>query len=187
MYLGHGGKPCPKNHSPAVDINMDIFLGDLKLEWEDEEEDMAAASEGEDPDQDFLEDDLVIVHTTGVFKHQVRWCTCLGCPEKHIQLLRMNLFSSSIIRPSTVFTFDVLDHFSADASECKTVGQSFYNKLHRLTNNAFPHMVPVRTHSLVSSRVCSLTIETTESIQRTVTDITTVARLGNQKTFWFWA
>jgi hypothetical protein len=93
---------------------------------------------------------LVMVHTTGVFQHRVRWCTCIGCPDRHIQLLQMRLFASSIKRPRTVFTFDVLDHFYVDAMECKTAGHSFFSKLRRLTNNAFPHMVPVRPSSTPS-------------------------------------
>jgi hypothetical protein len=86
---------------------------------------------------------LVVVHTTGVFQHSVRWCYCRGCPKRHLQLLRACLYPASIKRPKTVFTFDVLDHSTADAMECKTPAQSFFRKLRRLTNNAFPQRVPV--------------------------------------------
>lgn len=147
----------------------------IDLNWEDEEEeDMAAAGEDEEEKLDLSEDVLVIVHTTGVFHHRVRWCKCAGCPERHIQLLRMSLFSCSIVRPRTVFTFDVLDHFYADAMECKTAGQSFYNKLRRLTNNAFPHTVPVRNFQF--SRCHDLIVGVTESPQGTVKDIQTMER-----------
>lgn len=120
-------------------------MEEVDLDWEDmdEEEDMVAAYEDEEAKVEVVEDVMVLVHTTGIFQHRVRWCTCVGCPERHIQLLHMDLFSCSIKRPRTAFTFDVLDHYYADAMECKTSGKSFYSKLQRLTNNAFPYMVPV--------------------------------------------
>ncbi|KAI6101699.1 hypothetical protein EDD16DRAFT_1525810 [Pisolithus croceorrhizus] len=48
------------------------------------------------------------------------------------------LFPASISKPKTAFTFDVLDHFLIDALEYKTSAMSFYQKLKRFTNNAFP-------------------------------------------------
>jgi hypothetical protein len=39
-----------------------------------------------------------------------------------------------------------LDSFEIDALECKTSAMSFFNKLRRQTNNAFPHRVPVWFH-----------------------------------------
>ncbi|KAI6015950.1 hypothetical protein EDC04DRAFT_2608628 [Pisolithus marmoratus] len=50
----------------------------------------------------------------------------------------VRLFPASISKPKTAFTFDVLDHFLIDALECKTSAMSFYQKLKRFTNNAFP-------------------------------------------------
>ena len=87
---------------------------------------------------------VVIVHTTGVFQHHVRWCSCPGHAKEDIQLLRLRLFPASNLHPKTAFTFDVLDHFYVDAMECRTSGDSFFQKLRRLTNNAFPDVVPVR-------------------------------------------
>ncbi|KAI6008512.1 hypothetical protein EDC04DRAFT_2610915 [Pisolithus marmoratus] len=51
---------------------------------------------------------------------------------------RQRLFPASISKPKTAFTFTVLDHFLIDALECKTSAMSFYQKLKRFTNNAFP-------------------------------------------------
>jgi hypothetical protein len=53
------------------------------------------------------------------------------------------MFPASINRPSTAFTFDVLEHFRVDALLCKTPAQSFYAKLRRFTNDMFPTKVPV--------------------------------------------
>ena len=110
--------------------------------WEDG--DKAKDDDGEQIfGQEVKENVIVMVHTMGVFQHLVCWCSCPGHAERHIQLLRLRLFPTSMKRPSTVFSFNVLDYFYIDAMECKTPGQSFFQKLHCLTNNAFPHMVPV--------------------------------------------
>jgi len=60
-----------------------------------------------------------------------------------MQLFRNGLFPSSLDQPGSAFTFAVLDNFGIDAMECKTAVQSFYRKLCRMTNNAFPKNVPV--------------------------------------------
>jgi hypothetical protein len=88
---------------------------------------------------------MTIVHSTGVFTYNVLWCHCPGSDhQQHSQLLKAGLFPASISHPRTAFTFDILDHFLIDALECKTSAMSFFQKLHRLTNNASPDSVPVR-------------------------------------------
>ncbi|KAI6017499.1 hypothetical protein EDC04DRAFT_2870101 [Pisolithus marmoratus] len=67
---------------------------------------------------------MTIVHREGIFSHGVS--------------------------PKTAFTFAVLDHFLIDALECKTSAMSFYQKLKRFTNNAFPERVPVEELMRVS-------------------------------------
>jgi hypothetical protein len=81
---------------------------------------------------------IVVVSLTGIFQCWVRWCQCPGTTDAHIQLLHLNLFSASISRPSTAFTFDALDHFHIDAMECKMAALNFDNKLRHLTSNAVP-------------------------------------------------
>jgi hypothetical protein len=157
IHLGHGGKPCPINEGetmPREDTfveNLNLVRGeDLGGEEVAEEAEEVDESMGVDEswiDEKTLESLLVVVHTTGVFQHRVRWCTCSGCPKRHLQLLRTCLYPASLKRPKTVFTFDVLDHSTADVMECKTPAQSFFRKLRRLTNNAFPHHVPVSDDS----------------------------------------
>jgi CxC2 like cysteine cluster associated with KDZ transposases len=88
---------------------------------------------------------ITIVHVNGVFEHYVRFCKCLGAPSEHEQLFRHRLFPSSFDQPKTAFTLDVLDYYGIDAMECKTSAQSFFQKLRRVTNNAFPDEVPVRS------------------------------------------
>ena len=141
LHLGHHGGMCLETEDPWLDVEKDITETnnvDLLQDGMDEKA------------KNTLENGVVnIVHTTGVFKHKVRWCQCPSAPDKTVQLFQMRLFPASHIRPETAFTFDVLDHFHIDAMECKTAAASFVKKLCRLTSNAFPHMVPVScSHAL---------------------------------------
>jgi hypothetical protein len=68
MYLGHEGKPCPKNHAMVFDDNKDNLLESIDLSWEEEEEeDPEAAREDDMIEENVDENVLVFVHTTGVF------------------------------------------------------------------------------------------------------------------------
>ena len=135
LHLGHQGGICPETDDGWFDIANNISTR--------EDVDPSKDALGPKP-QDIVGDGAInIVHTTGVFKHKVRWCRCRNAPEKIVQLFQMSLFSASHLRPETAFTFDVLDHFHIDAMECKTAAASFVKKLCRLTDNAFPHTVPV--------------------------------------------
>lgn len=86
---------------------------------------------------------LCMIDQSGVYHHKIRACACPGSPNLAIQLLRMQFYPSTMTKPETVFTFSVLDDFYIDAMECKTSANNYFNKLRRLTDNAFPHMVPV--------------------------------------------
>jgi hypothetical protein len=90
-------------------------------------------------------DQITVVDSSGIFVHVVKWCKCNGASDqdKHLQLLRHRLFPSTVFKPQTAFTFNVLDEFLIDSLECKTSASSFYSKLRRLTNNAFPDTLPV--------------------------------------------
>ena len=148
MYLSHGGNPCPQNTLISQDGNKphDILVEHFDLTT-DQDEDVFL--EDDDDEELILDEDVVVmIHTTGVFQHVVRWCKCVSPHEQHIDMLRLRLFPATMTRPRTVFSFDVLDHFYADSMECKTSAHSFFNKLCRLTNNAFPQMVPVSCHDI---------------------------------------
>jgi hypothetical protein len=113
LNLGHGGSICPSNTEEA------------SSDWSCHQ--------------------FTVVDSAGIFVHRVRWCRCNGATTKdnHLQLLQAQLFPSTVTKPQTAFTFDVLDHFLIDALECKTSAMSFYQKLRRLTDNAFPNLLPV--------------------------------------------
>lgn len=97
------------------------------------------------PDDDNMYGDrlMTLIHVNGVFKHCVSFCHCPGALPEHEQLFAHRLFASSFDRPQTAFTLDVLDYYAIDAMECKTSAQSFFHKLRRVTNNAFPDELPV--------------------------------------------
>ena len=86
---------------------------------------------------------MTVIHVNDVFELCVRFCRCQGASSEHGQLFHHRLFPSTFERPGTVFTLDVLDYYGIDAMECKTSAQSFFQKLRRVTNNAFPDEVPV--------------------------------------------
>jgi hypothetical protein len=101
------------------------------------------------PEDDDLFGDrkMTVIHVNGIFEHCVRFCKCQNANSEHIQLFDHRLFPSTFDRPETAFTLDVLEYYGIDAMECKTSAQSFFQKLRRVTNNAFPEEVPVRSYS----------------------------------------
>ena len=87
---------------------------------------------------------LIIVSSTGIFKHSVWWCHCAKSSDQYVQLLLcVRLFPTSFKNPQTVFTFEVLDHFRIDALECKTSAMNFMSKIQCITNEVFVAHVPV--------------------------------------------
>ncbi|KAI6014687.1 hypothetical protein EDC04DRAFT_2870627 [Pisolithus marmoratus] len=134
-HIGHEGDPCPQNCSdpdPDDGILLDRHSDDLAI-------------------RRYSRFQMTIVHTEGIFSHEVSVCNCPGSNPNdwHLDLLRQRLFPASISKPKTAFTFAVLDHFLIDALECKTSAMSFYQKLKRFTNNAFPERVPDRYRELM--------------------------------------
>ena len=86
---------------------------------------------------------ITVIHVNGVFDICVRFCRCHGARPEHEQLFSHRLFPSTFDRPETVFTMDLLEYYAIDAMECKTSAQAFFQKIRRVTNNAFPDEVPV--------------------------------------------
>jgi CxC2 like cysteine cluster associated with KDZ transposases len=134
IYLGHHGQPCPAHREPELDMPM---VGAEEEEHEAHEDGCRNMP---------IRNTMVIAHSNGIFHHRIQWCVCTGCAQPHIQLLRHGLFSASLVRPETAFTFDVLDNFYMDSMECKTACFSFFQKLKRFTNNTAPASVPVSVH-----------------------------------------
>ncbi|KAI5989722.1 hypothetical protein EDD15DRAFT_2388961 [Pisolithus albus] len=77
---------------------------------------------------------LTIINVMGVHFVLVQQCQCKGADSYHLH---------------TVFIFMVLDDFLQDNLECGTSGMNYYSKLHQLTSNMFPHLVPNRYRELL--------------------------------------
>lgn len=86
---------------------------------------------------------MIIVDVSGVHELPVTICHCAHAERVDKQLLRMGLYPATQRQPRTAFTFKVLDDFLLTNKECKTSAMNYYNKLRRVTNDSFPHMVPV--------------------------------------------
>jgi hypothetical protein len=126
LHLGHGGQRCPG--SAWEDVAMMEDNDTAKLEEDSSKE-----------------DHLTIVEANGVHEHVVQWCSCAihERTPKHIQILRTGLFPASHKIIKTAFTFNVLQQFHIDSVECNTSASSFFTKLRRFTNKAFPSKVQV--------------------------------------------
>ncbi|KAI6163966.1 hypothetical protein EDD17DRAFT_1506860 [Pisolithus thermaeus] len=134
-HIGHGGDPCPCN-------------------WSDPDPEESGYVTGDSPSnhRKSSQFQMTIVHTEGIFSHEVSVCKCPGSDPNdwHLDLLHQRLFPASTSKPKTAFTFDVLDHFLIDTLDCKTSAMSFYQKLKRFTNNAFPERDRYRELTRVS-------------------------------------
>ena len=124
LHLGHGGEPCPVGSQTGGLQGTQPENSDDEGEAQKYAEDVPLAS-WEKQDSRCL----VVVDISGVHQLQVGWCQCSVASDHHIQLLRSRLFPASVKRPSTAFTFAVLDYFHIDAVECKISASSFFSKL----------------------------------------------------------
>jgi hypothetical protein len=156
LNLGHGGRVCPNNT--------------------------------EEGSSDWSCPQFTILDSAGIFVHHVRWCRCNGVTveDKHLQLVRARLFPSSITKPQTAFTFDVLDQFLIDALECKTSAMSFYQKLRRLTDNAFPNLLPVCFH-LKKETTLNCDLDFSGSLSGTNESIKSMERFVQSKASRLWS
>jgi len=143
MHLGHGGKPCPSGG-----YSRGNNTSDDEDAWEDVEDDGSPPHLARPRDQSFL----TLVHTNGVHFCDIRYCSCDGSEDSHLQLMMAGLFPATTKSPRTAFTFQVLDDFIRDNVECGTTAMNYYSKLQRLTSNAFPHAVPVSEVTFCSPR-----------------------------------
>jgi hypothetical protein len=165
LRLGHQGEPCPFAVHSAADTT--------KPEEDDDENDMqdgdtallgTAPPPLSPPTSGVV---MTLVDSNGVFKLPVQECKCPHSLPRWRQLLQARLFPASTKRPLTAFTFKVLDLFEILHLECKISVMSCFKMLQRLTNEAFPHLVPVSNcfpnYSFALRRVLLYRIDTESS------------------------
>ncbi|PCH41848.1 hypothetical protein WOLCODRAFT_73088, partial [Wolfiporia cocos MD-104 SS10] len=73
----------------------------------------------------------------------INWCGCENFPPHDQQLLAMGLYPASTLQPQTAFTFWVLDDYLLTNKECKMSAMSYYSRLCRVTDNAFPQWMTI--------------------------------------------
>ncbi|KAF4580711.1 hypothetical protein EYR38_002997 [Pleurotus pulmonarius] len=69
-------------------------------------------------------------------------------------LLQARLFPATSDRPSTAFTFEVLDELHLQRIECKTASSNFYNLLRRKTDFNSPLDIPDRSREIERASRC---------------------------------
>ncbi|KIN94167.1 hypothetical protein M404DRAFT_35316 [Pisolithus tinctorius Marx 270] len=134
LHLGHNGSAC---HSAPSHANGTGGPAQMNAhEWEDFDDVL--------PNMRWLVGSkyLTVVDVTGVHFIAMHWCQCEAAESLQVQLLRAKLFPATFEKPSTAFTFAVLDDFVRDNLECGTSGMNYYSKLRWVTSGVFPHLVP---------------------------------------------
>ena len=88
---------------------------------------------------DFIFNQFTVVNSVGIFIHTIKWCRCNGdsIKDRYLQLLQDRLFPSTITKPQTAFTFNVLDEFLIEALECKMSASSFIRSSEELLTMSF--------------------------------------------------
>ncbi|KAN0123195.1 hypothetical protein V8E52_003148 [Russula decolorans] len=85
-----------------------------------------------------IQKDFVIVDVSGIHTIDVQFCGChntSGGSASHVQLLRFRCFPSTITRPQSAFTFDVLNTFHLLTLQGKVSAYEFYCALQHKTDN----------------------------------------------------
>ena len=84
--------------------------------------------------------DLTIFDVSGIHVVRIKYCLCGGSRDKPVfcrcQLLRACWFPATFSRPSTAFTFRLLDFFHKLQTQSKVNLYDFYNSLSFVSNSA---------------------------------------------------
>lgn len=82
--------------------------------------------------------DFIVVDLSGIHTVNVQFCECHNAPEDHasyIQLLRFCYFPSTIAKPQSAFTFDLLNTFHLLTLQGKVSAYDLYCTLQKKTDN----------------------------------------------------
>ncbi|KAK7686644.1 hypothetical protein QCA50_010244 [Cerrena zonata] len=94
---------------------------------------------------------ITAVHASGVHELRIRPCRCDAGKDIPVfeQMVYMGLYPASSKKTRTIFTFEALDDYDLGNLETKASAARHYEKLKRLTSNAFPTTVPNRYRELM--------------------------------------
>ncbi len=129
LYMGHSGHMCPHNNLKG------------KHKCADKEPENSP-----EPAPSFFHQEypvITVIDCSGITNHSVCYCMCPKAPPEWQQLYQLGYLPGSTSRPTSAFTFQVLDYFSLDNDETKSSAQAFISKLCRLTDKIFPQDVNV--------------------------------------------
>ncbi|KAI5980780.1 hypothetical protein EDC04DRAFT_2617987 [Pisolithus marmoratus] len=133
LHLGHGGAPCPSASANEQETSCSPmgpgFLDNARHNVWDTAIDSLAMDEVEWEDIDNIP--LHLHPPLGS-----KYLTIVDITGVHFMLLCPSTFT----RPSTMFTFAVLDDFLRDNVECGTSGRNYYNKLCQMTSTEPEHI-----------------------------------------------
>lgn len=140
---GMGPNLAAENFEKQADTS-DAFEdpGDDDADWEDvnvREGEKAFAPLDDDAGHKFV----IVVDITGVHAFPMTVCQC-GQDPIYSKLVSQRLLPASFVEPRTMFTFRVLQDFRLSNLEAKTTAYQYFNKLRRVTNPGFPHLIPNR-------------------------------------------
>lgn len=93
----------------------------------------------------------VIVHINGIHHVRIQYCQCVTASSEALQLVQCQLFPSTMERPETAFTFDVLRDFHVHSLASKKPAMDYFIALQNHTNKAFPQKTPVSINILSST------------------------------------
>lgn len=85
-----------------------------------------------------------IINTNGIFTYKVNYCGCDNAPEVAMQMMALRLFPSTLARPESAATFDVLKNAQMHSLCGKESIWDFYEVIARLTDNIRINL-PVRS------------------------------------------
>ncbi|KDQ49013.1 hypothetical protein JAAARDRAFT_144073, partial [Jaapia argillacea MUCL 33604] len=170
IHLGHGGNICPMNAPffpdmvqsnadepavPTLDSGENPFLaeddGIDESNWRDRLDEEMLSDQPKRPSHvpKLSGRTMTIIDVSGFHEMTVNFCACQSRKAETVQLLGMGLYPASVVRPSSAFTFKVLDDFTRHNLECKTNAHEYHDTLRRATRPAFPHTVPDRYRELL--------------------------------------
>ena len=86
---------------------------------------------------------MTIIHVNGVFEHCMRFCKCQGANSEHIQLFNHHFFLRVSIALKPLLLWMSWNNMGLMQWSVKCWLRVFFQKLRRVTNNAFPEEVPV--------------------------------------------
>jgi hypothetical protein len=89
---------------------------------------------------------FTVVHTNGIHRVRLRYCSCVGAASKPHQLFSASLFPASTTRPGSAFTFEVLRRFQVASMESNSAANTFYAELRAMTDAASTYDTKVRKY-----------------------------------------